>query len=89
METIMSIFSVAGFNEAHQKALGYSPNYGQPVELSRPPFSRVRVSLFVEGEEFIGEGTNQRLARQEAVDAALSAPGRLPRRLFQLIDDSI
>jgi hypothetical protein len=82
----MSLLSVAQFNELHQKTFGSAPTFGQPVELSRPPFSRVSVTLTIEGEEFVGIAQNQKLARQAAIDTALGCPGRLPPVLFRAIN---
>jgi hypothetical protein len=85
----MSLLTVAKFNELHQKTFGFAPTFGQPVELSRPPSSRVSVTLTIEGEEFLGTAQNQKLARQAAIDTALECPGRLPPALFQAIDRMI
>lgn len=85
----MSIVTVSEFNELHQKALGHSPKYSAPEILSLPPYSQVRVKLFVGDDEFVGEAQNQKLARQAAVDEATRYLGRLPTRLGQYIADSI
>ena len=85
----MTLLTIAQFNELHQKTFGHAPNFGQPVELSRPPSSLVSVTLTIKEEEFVGTAQNQKLARQAAVNSALECPGRLPPALFQAIDRMI
>ena len=64
-----SKMTIAEFNEAHQKAFGYSPRFGAPRRSGPDNRPEVSVTLEVEGVEPItGKGSNQKLARQDAVD---------------------
>lgn len=73
--------TIGEFNEAHQKTFGYSPRFGEPQRSGPDHCPEVSVTLEVNGVEPItGKGSNQKLARQDAVDQffavgnTLSAP---------------
>jgi len=60
---------IGEFNEAHQKAFGYSPRFGTPQRSGPDHRPEVSVTLEVEGAKPVtGKGSNQKLARQDAVD---------------------
>ena len=79
--------SIAEFNEAHQSAFGYSPKFGVPVRKGPDHCPEVSVTLEVEGVRMVlGKGTNQKVARQDAVDQVLDMGPALPHGLRMAIE---
>ena len=80
--------TVAEFNETHQLAFGRAPEFGVPSKDG--PDHRPVVSVALTIDDFalaiIGKGSNQRVARQDAVDQAVSMYDRLPHELRRAID---
>ncbi len=84
----MSIITVAQFNEAHQRAFGRAPTFGAPERDG--PDHRPTVSVTLEIDEsissIVGSGSNQRIARQDAVDKAMARMNELPYVLQRAIE---
>ena len=91
METHMSMLTVAQFNEPHQRAFGCAPAFGVPER--HGPDHRPVVSVMLEIDDcsstIIGIGSNQRLARQDAVDKAIARMNELPYALRQAIESKL
>jgi len=82
--------TIAQFNEAHQSAFEYSPKFGVPVRKGPDHCPEVSVTLEVEGVRMVvGKGTNQKVARQDAVDQVLDMGPALPHVLRMAIESKL
>ena len=65
----MAKMTIGELKEANKKAFGYSPRFGMPQRSGPDHRPEVSVTLEVEGANPVtGKGSNQKLARQDAVD---------------------
>lgn len=84
------MLTVSMFNEAHQKAFGRAPCFEAPERSGPDHCPVVSVILEIEGmPDIVGQGRNQRVARQDAVNQVLAKLDQLPGRLRRAIEDKI
>ncbi len=81
------MLTIAKFNEAHQRAFGCAPEFGAPERDGPDHCPVVSVSLDIEGVPLIiGRGSNQKLARQDAVNQVFGMFASLPYELRRAIE---
>jgi dsRNA-specific ribonuclease len=86
----MTNLSIALFNESHQRAFGCAPTFGIPEKEGPDHCPVVTVEITINGGmTAVGEASNQKLARQNAVDQLMEKFDELPHELRRAIESKL